>query len=56
METLLLFLKPYMSFSMTGGYSLVQVLDALGYLSTSNGTAIFDGKIMVIYNFLYFYW
>lgn len=54
METLLLFLKPYISFSMTGGYSLVQVLDALGYLTTSNGIAFFDGKIMIIYNFLYF--
>lgn len=53
METFLLFLKPYAALSVTGGYSLVQVLEALGYLTTSNGIALFDGKLMIIYNMIY---
>lgn len=53
METFLLFLKPYIALSMTGGYSLVQVLQALEYLTTANGIALFDGRIMIIYNMIY---
>lgn len=53
METLLLFIKPYISFSITGGHSLVQVLNTLGYLSMSNEIAYFDYKIMIILNAFY---
>jgi len=53
MESLLLFLKPYLIIAFYGGHSLISVLDGLDIIKTSSFNLI-DGRIISFYIAIYF--
>jgi len=56
MEMLFMFITPYLSASITGGYSLVQVLDVLDFISTSSDYGLFNGRFMIVYNVIFLFY
>ena len=53
--TSLLFLKPYFTIAFIGGHSLVDILTALNFLSTSSGYDLYNIKILSFYLAIYFF-